>query len=324
MGRIEKTVPDLFLQNVIAVIWDFDKTLTPDYMQKPIFDHYQVDEDEFWLEVRGLGERYREQGIAVSRDIAYLNHLITYAQAGVLPGLNNRMLTELGGKIAFYPGMPRFMSELKEHIGTHSEYKKYGIQVEHYIVSNGLAAMIRGSLIMPFVDGIWGCEFIENPLPPGYLKENRAVAAGEPVISQIGYAIDNTTKTRAIFEINKGTNKWPRIEVNASIAPEKRRVPFQNMIYVADGPSDVPVFSLVKERGGKTYAVYPSGREQALRQVDILLKNGRVDAFGEANYARGSQTHMWLMLQTERIAERIVEAREQAVRNVVSEPPVHL
>ncbi len=324
MGRMEKKVPDLFLQNVIAIIWDFDKTLTPDYMQKPIFEHYQVDEDEFWAEVRGLEERYREQGITISRDIAYLNHLITYAQAGVLPGLNNRLLTELGGRITFYPGMPGFMSELKGYIEKHPEYEKYGIQVEQYIVSNGLAAMIRGSDIRPFVDGIWGCEFIENPLPPGYLKGDAADSTGEPVISQIGYAIDNTTKTRAIFEINKGTNKLPRIDVNASIAPEKRRVPFQNMIYVADGPSDVPVFSLVKERGGRTYAVYPSGREQALRQVDVLLKDGRVDAFGEANYEPGSQTYMWLKMQAARIADRIVEAREQAVRNVVSEPPVHL
>lgn len=319
-------MPNLFLQNVIAVIWDFDQTLTPDYMQKPIFEHYQVEEDQFWSEVKGLAKRYRDHGVAVSGDIAYLNHLITYARAGVLPDLNNRKLTELGAQIAFFPGMPRFMSVLKDHIGNHPEYKKYGIQVEHYIVSTGLAAMIRGSAITPFVDGIWGCEFIENPLPPGYLglQAEDVDACGASVINQIGYAIDNTTKTRAIFEINKGTNKWPQIDVNASIALEKRRVPFQNMIYVADGPSDVPVFSLVKERGGKTYAVYPSGREKALRQVDGLLKAGRVDAFGEANYEPDSQTHMWLLLQAERVADRIVGAREQAVRNVVSEPPVHL
>lgn len=314
---------NLFLQNVIAVIWDFDQTLTPDYMQKPIFEHYAVSEEQFWSEVRGLAGRYREQGVAVSGDIAYLNHLITYARAGVLKGLNNQMLTELGARIRFFPGMPRFMAGLKQHVEAHPEYMKYGIRVEHYVVSSGLAAMIRGSAVMPFVDGIWGCEFIENPLPPGYMDQ-KETGAGETVINQIGYAIDNTTKTRAIFEINKGTNKWPEIEVNASIALEKRRVPFQNMIYVADGPSDVPVFSLVKERGGKTYAVYPTGRERALRQVDKLLKDGRVDAFGEANYEPGSQTYLWLRVQAERIARRIVAAREQAVRNVVSEPPVHL
>ena len=68
--------------------------------------------------------------------------------------------------------------------------------------------------------------------------------------------IDNTTKTRAIFEINKGTNKNPGIDVNAKVVPEDRRIPLQNMIYIADGPSDVPSFSVVKKGGGKTYAVY--------------------------------------------------------------------
>ncbi|MDA8097675.1 MAG: haloacid dehalogenase-like hydrolase [Desulforudis sp.] len=316
-------MPDLFLQNVIAVIWDFDKTLIPEYMQKPIFEHYGIDGEAFWAEVDGLPERYRAQGITVFRDIAYLNHLITYAQVGKMPGLNNRVLAELGRKLVFYSGMPGFMAELKGSIEEHPEFKKYEITVEHYVVSNGLAAVIRGSAIKPYTDGIWGCEFIENPLPPGYLGQPRSGDGPGEVISQIGYAIDNTTKTRAIFEINKGTNKWPRIDVNASIAPEKRRVPFQNMIYVADGPSDVPVFSLVKERGGKTYAVYRSGSARELQQVDSLLRNGRVDAYGEANYESGSQTYMWLMLQAERIAKRIVDARENAVKTVVSDPPVH-
>ncbi len=53
--------------------------------------------------------------------------------------------------------------------------------------------------------------------------------------------IDNTSKTRAIFEINKGSNKF-KIDVNSKIDRDRRRVPFSNMIYVADGPSDIPVF----------------------------------------------------------------------------------
>lgn len=317
-------MPDLFLQNVITVIWDFDKTLIPEYMQKPIFEQYGVDGRVFWSEVDGLEERYHEQGITVFRDIAYLNHLITYAQTGIMPNLNNRMLAKLGRKLVFYSGMPDFMAELKRSIEQHPDFKRYEISVEHYIVSNGLAAMIRGSAVSGYVDGIWGCEFIENPLPPGYLQQSPSGDAPDPVISQIAYAIDNTTKTRAIFEINKGTNKWPLINVNASIAPAKRRVPFQNMIYVADGPSDVPVFSLVKERGGKTYAVYRSGSAQELQQVDTLLRNGRVDAYGEANYESGTQTYMWLMLQAEKVAQRIVEARDSAVKTIVSGPPVHL
>ena len=38
----------LFTQRIIACIWDFDKTLIPDYMQSPLFRRYQVDEKLFW------------------------------------------------------------------------------------------------------------------------------------------------------------------------------------------------------------------------------------------------------------------------------------
>lgn len=315
---------DLFIQNVIAVIWDFDKTLIPGYMQEPIFRRFQVDGKQFWAEVDGLAERYQQQGITISRDIAYLNHLITYAQTGKMPGLNNRLLHELGRELEFYPGLPNFLGELKKGVETRPEFKQWEITLEHYVVSSGLAAMIRGSAAMSYLNDVWGCEFIENPLLPGYLNDEGPRETAEPLISQIGYAIDNTTKTRAVFEINKGTNKRPEIDVNASIPFEQRRVPFQNMIYIADGPSDVPVFSLVKSRGGKTYAVYPQSHPQGLQQADMLLNTGRVDAYGEASYLQGSQTYMWLMLQVERIARRIVEARVQVLRSNVLVPPIHL
>src|SRR5690606_32240971 len=96
-------------------------------------------------------------------------------------------------------------------------------------------------------------------------------------------------------EINKGTNKNATIDVNSKIAREDRRVPFQNMVYVADGPSDVPVFSVVDANGGRTYAVYRPGSHREFSQAARLLEQGRVDAFGEADYSDGSHTAMWLM-----------------------------
>ena len=102
--------------------------------------------------------------------------------------------------------------------------------------------MISGSGIAPLVNGIWGSEFIENSLPPGFLTQKELSLDPNGEISQIGMMIGNTTKTCALFEINKGTNKNPSIDVNSDIKPADRRVPFQNMIYISDGPIDVPVF----------------------------------------------------------------------------------
>jgi hypothetical protein len=136
--------------------------------------------------------------------------------------------------------------------------------------------------------------------------------------------LDNTTKTRAIFEINKGSNVFPEIDVNSFIAPENRRVPFQNMIYVADGPSDVPVFSVVKGQGGRTYAVYQPGVEAEFAQVKTLLQEGRVMAFGEADFRPGSPTAIWLGQAVDEIATRIAADRNSVLEASVGRPPRHI
>jgi hypothetical protein len=174
------------------------------------------------------------------------------------------------------------------------------------------------------VDGIWGCEFIENPLQPGFMKQRELDVRAEAEIAQIGVMIDNTTKTRALFEINKGTNKNPAIDVNANIAPEDRRIPFQNMLYIADGPSDIPSFSVVKKGGGLAYAVYNPARDDEFAQNDQLRQVGRIDHYGPADYTAGSSTGQWLRLHIQKICDRVVADREAAVAQRVSKPPRHL
>jgi hypothetical protein len=88
----------LNLQTVIAFVWDFDKTLSPGYMQEPLFKEYQIDGGQFWREVNGLVEHYRRRGLRVSKDTAYLGHLLSYVRDGRLPGLTNSKLRELGSQ----------------------------------------------------------------------------------------------------------------------------------------------------------------------------------------------------------------------------------
>lgn len=334
----------LFLRNVIAVIWDFDETLIPGYMQGPIFRYFHVDEAKFWREVDALPEYYAKQRITVSRDTLYLNHMLTYVEDGYFKGLNNALLRELGGQLTFFPGLPDFLEGLRRTIKDDPEFKKHEIRVEHYVVSTGLRQMILGSKVAKYMDEVWGCEFIERPAGAGYVPlqremtliagaeaggakktpKRRKAAVGPPVIKQLGYVLDNTTKTRAVFEINKGTNKDASIGVNASIREEDRRVPFQNMIYVADGPSDIPVFSIINRFAGKTYAVYPAGSEAHFAKVYDLKEQERVQGFGEANYEPGSQTYMWITHSAKEIARRIVEDRRLALRERVAAPPGHI
>ena len=317
-------VQRLYLQTLIAIIWDFDCTLIPGYMQQPLFDEYGVDAKKFWKEVNNLPKLYAKQGISISKDTAYLNHILTYTQYGIFKGLTNQKLRELGSKLEFYPGLPDFLRIVKETVETHPEYSKHGIKVEHYVVSTGLKPIIEGSAVYPYLDGVWACEFIENVIPPESKPQSEMDLEGTKAISQIGYMLDNTTKTRALFEINKGTNDDPRIDVNATIPPEQRRVPFPHMIYIADGPSDIPCFSIVNQYGGKTFAVYDRTSKAKFAQVVALNEQHRVQAYGEADYTEGSQTCMWITHAVETIAQQIVSGRAMTLKRIVQPPPNHI
>src|SRR6188768_2115985 len=296
----------LFTQNIIACVWDFDKTLIPAYMQAPLFRRYGIDEPTFWTETNALAENYRKRGYHISPESSYLNHLLTYVLAGKMAGLSNKGLRECGQQIGFYPGLPKFFESSRAWVKAKPEWAKHDIQLEHYIVSTGLAEMVRGSAIALYIDGVWACEFIENPLQPGFLKQKELGIEAASEIAQIGMVIDNTTKTRAIFEINKGTNRNPAIDVNAKMAAEDRRIPLQNMIYIADGPSDVPSFSVVKGGGGRAYAVYNPEKSAEFAQNERRLQSGRIHGYGPADYREGSSTEQWLRLHLQQICDRIV------------------
>lgn len=301
------------MANIIALIWDCDKTIIDGYMQDPIFKEYGIDSHEFWTNVNNKPVEYEEKGIRVNKDTYYLNHFIHCAYKGIFPGLNNAKLREFGKKQKFYKGIPEIFKKTKEMFIDDPSYYEYGIQVEHYIVSTGFAEVIRGSKLMPFVDGVWGCELLEAPDKDGNL-----------VIGEIVYTIDNTTKTRAIFEINKGIQKLPGIDVNANIPRELRRVQFENMIYIADGPSDIPAFSVVKQNGGSTFAIYPKGDMEAMKQVEQMRSNGRVDMYAEADYSEETTANMWITNRIQELADRIKKREKAKILDAASSTPHHL
>ncbi len=309
--------------NIIACIWDFDKTLVPNYMQEPLFDEYGLDLRNFWTEVNALPKAYARHGISVSDDSIAVNHLLTYIKSGLFPGLNNKKLFSVGAKLKFFDGLPEFFSKVRKWVNNDELNKKYRISLEHYIISNGLAEMIRGSSIAKYVDSIYGCEFIETPLPPNFLQDNIEYSPGG-AIQQIGRIIDNTQKTRCIFEINKGCNKDDKIDINSTVDSIDRRIPINNMIYIADGPSDVPAFTVIKDKGGYAYAVYNEQSEAEFEQNDHMLNDGRIDAYGPANYTDGSSTVRWIKMKIKQIRSRIIKEIDDMVLSSIGEPPTHI
>jgi len=284
----------LFIGNVIAVLWDFDQTLIPGYQQAPLFEEYEVNGRTFWTEVNGLVDHYRAQDIHVSSGAIYLNHLLTYVRENRFPGLTNAKLRELGSRLEFYPGMPDFLELMRSGIEEQEEFKRHGITLEHYVVSNGLRQMILGSAVAPYLRDVWACDFIETPALPGFLEEGDKETSTEGAeITQVGYYLDDTTKTRAVWEINKGVNVEPgKIGVNDFIAPEDRRVPLRNMLYVADGPSDIPILSILNQYGGQTLGVYNPRQIDHFRAVKRLSDQGRVKQIVEADYREDTTAYI--------------------------------
>ena len=297
----------IYTQSIIAMIWDFDRTLIPGYSQQPIFDEYEIDSDAFWAEVNSLASMYEARGLKVGADTAYLLHLLTYVREGKLPGLTNSKLKELGARITVCPGMPDFLAEIQNATEENPRFSAHGITLEHYVISTGIKHLIEGSPVAPFLTGIWANEFVDQPPPAGFTPGDHEFDDEEGEIAQIGYMVDNTSKTRAIFEINKG----PGVDVNARMAEEDRRVPIRNMIYVADGPSDVPVYSVLAKSGGRRLGVFQKESPSNFAGVKQLEDDARVNSIAEADFQPGSQASMWLHATVKEVAELICVERER-------------
>lgn len=301
------------MANIIAVIWDFDKTLISEYMQTPMFTENQIEPSSFWNEVDSTSSKLKEQSIRVNRDTLYLNYLIKYAKNGTFKGLNNQKLYDYGKLLKFYNGVPEIFDATKNIVLSESKYRDCDIKVEHYIVSTGTAETIRGSIVKDYVEDIWGCELLDE-----------LDSDGNATLSEIVYTIDNTSKTRALFEINKGVGKRDGVDVNSSLDEEFRRVKFENMIYIADGPSDIPAFSLVNKHKGSTFAIYPKGDVKAFNQVEKLRLDGRINMYAEADYSEGTTAYMWICNKIKDYAERIYLAEREKLEKHISSVPNHL
>lgn len=313
------------MSRIIAMLWDFDKTLIRGYMQTPLFEHYGVDAIEFWNEVNALPEFYRAQsGIeTLESDFLYLNHILTYVRRGVFSGLSNKKLRELGAEQSMAPGVPELFDHIAAFVRAEPKFLSADISVEHYVISTGLRQMVLGSPVAPHMRFVWGCEFLETEAPPGFLEGARPVSEG--VIRDIGYVIDHTSKTRAIFEINKGSRELEGAHVNAMIERSKRRVPFENMIYVADGVSDIPSLSVVAQSGGRTFGVFQPDSPRDRAQAELLLDQNRVEAIGPADFRQDGETYAWLIDAIAQIAERLIQTpRDDAPTPPPPPMPAHI
>jgi hypothetical protein len=263
-------VSDVVSTEIVALIFDFDDTLAPDSTTK-LLKTSSIDTNRFWQDARTLVERGYDQ------PSAYLKLILDNIGEGKALGrLTNATLRQFGASLDgdFYPGLPQFFDEISNYVG--QNYKN--IQIEFYIVSGGLYEVVAGSAIVrKYFKSIYGCH-LAGDTEDGTLK-------------YVKRSITFTEKTRFIYEIHKGldpreTARNPAL-VNKFVPQERRRIPLSNMIYVGDGLTDIPCFSLLKSSGGLGFGVFdPKQEKKAKTALEEFLQTDRVISMHAPNYEK--------------------------------------
>jgi phosphoserine phosphatase len=225
------------VEPVIVAIFDFDGTLAPDSITY-LLKESNIDAVDFWKNITKMVKEGWDP------PIASMTRILEFVRGGTLDLTKNRM-HELGHKLKPFFGLPEMFEQLQQMVKDTGEFSDAGIKLEFYIISGGLEEIIRGNPIAKHMTGIFGCTFEHDN------KTNQPVA--------IKSAISFTEKTRFLLGINKGFSESelrtrPYI-VNDVLKEEERRVPLDHMIYIGDGPSDIPCFSLVYSRRGDTIGI---------------------------------------------------------------------
>ncbi len=299
---MDKNTNTFLPQTEIAVIFDFDITLTPKYMQSIIFDKFSINESNFWAET----EQLKLQGY--DNEHAYIKNLINYIRSGKIGELSKKDLIEMGSELEFHKGFPEILDNLKT---IPKQDNQINPEVSFYVISAGFEDMIMGSKVYPKLKRLWGCTFDEN--------ENGNIDFPKETIS-------STTKTQKLFLINKGLlQNEDSLRVNDFMPYETRPVPFKNMIYVGDGPTDVPCFSLLMQNGGQSVAVYEPKDKKAFDECyRLVVESKRADVMCPADYSDGSQLHLALSKMVEKISNNINSDLEQAKSKGLIKSPEHL
>ena len=275
--------------NIIAIVYDFDLTLSPDYMQNhTILRHAGIDPKEFWPSCTAL---IQEKGY--DQELAYMKRML---EVDSIRSLSNKDLEQMGNDLKFFEGVPECFEELND-LFSPQEYEELGIRLEHYVVSSGLKAVLDGSRIAKYVKAIFGCEFDEEDGHISFPKRT----------------ISHTQKTQFLFRVNKGLLDMDQ-DVNDHMPEESRRVPFRNMIYVGDGPTDVPCFTLMKKNGGFAVAVYNAKDPSQLsfqKCFQLAHHANRVHFMAPADYRKGSHLRLILEQHIKEIATGVLEERRQ-------------
>lgn len=258
---------------IIAIIYDFDRTLaTEDLQNFGFIPALGLTPDEFWSQTNDLSNQF-----GIEKILAYMYKMMIEAKKKNIK-MTPSYLKELGKKVQFFPGLLQWFTRIN-NFGT-----EQGVQIEHYIITSGTKEIIEGTSIAHEFKAIFGCEFLFDTITK------------EPIWPKI--AINYTMKTQYFFRIAKGIfNQADDQKVNERL--KEKRIRYRNIIYVGDGLTDVPAMLLAKQNGGKSIAVYAKGEQE---KAAVLVHDDRVNFICEADYRPNSMLDKVMKLTIQQMA----------------------
>lgn len=248
----------------IALIYDFDGTLSPGNMQE--YDFIPATgkaKEEFWARCQRMAAENDADPI-----LTYMNEMISQANKNEM-SLRREAFRNYGAGVKLFDGVETWFVRINRYAA------KHGIEVDHFINSSGIKEMIEGTKIAKHFKKIYACSFFYNVDGVAYWPS---------------VAVNYTNKTQFMFKINKGIEAVSDDKLINKFTPEEQRpVPFRNMIYIGDGTTDIPCMRLVKEKLGHAIAVYNPADEVVGHSLEQLIHDERVNFTAPADYRPGSR-----------------------------------
>jgi phosphoserine phosphatase len=244
----------------VAIAYDFDGTLSPGNMQEYDFiPKLAIAPKDFWEEAGSLAKEHQMDPI-----LAYMWLMIREADKKDIP-VRKSDFRDFGRQIKFFPGVADWFSRINTYA------QKKGIRLEHFIISSGIREMLEATPIYHEFKKVYASAF---------MFDHNGIARWPAL------AVNYTTKTQYLFRINKGSlDVHDNSVINRFIPMEERPVPFENMIFIGDGETDIPCMRLVKEQGGHAIAVYPPDKPGSENHARQLVQEGRATLFTAADYS---------------------------------------
>lgn len=270
----------------IAILYDFDKTLcTTDMQEYDFIKNLGMTSEEFWGESGRISREYE-----VEKILSYMLVMLQQSKKKGIP-LTREYLRSCGEHVELYSGVTTWFDRINAF------GKSLGVEIEHYIISSGTHEIIEGTPIAKYFKKVFACRY--------HYDEN-----GEAMWPAL--AINYTLKTQYIYRISKGILDVTDDEsVNREQDESLRRIAYSNMIYIGDGLTDIPCMKMVKERGGKSIAVYPEGKGDTVKP---LVDDDRINYVCVADYSESSTMEriVELMIEHMAISEKLkTEERQQ-------------